>query len=110
MGQVLLHAMSQLRDSINRNGENDWLPQDDWSWFEQGWDLVLTADRNLIPGPGGRQQHLTYGTLHSALVGLWGEMYSKGRYFGCEFEIQDARWGVVGSGRMDSWGMLAATS
>lgn len=109
MGQALLHAMSDLSQSIKKNGEDGRLPEDDWSWFAQGWDCLLTADRNLILGPGGRRQHLTYGNLHAALVGLWTAVYSEGRYFACEFGIEDARWGVVGSGSMDSWGRLAGS-
>lgn len=104
MAQVLLHAMSDLDQISTQNGGNGWLPGDDWSWFEQSWNCLLTAERNLIPGPAGRPQRLTYGILHSALVGLWTAMYSQGRYFACDFEIEDARWGVVGSGSMDSWG------
>lgn len=108
MGQTLLHAIAALRDTIEHNdGQDEWLPTDDWSWSGQGWDCLLTADRNTILAPGGRVQRLTYGILHSALVGLWGEMYDKGRYFACEFEIQDARWGVVGSGRMSPWRSLS---
>lgn len=103
MGQVLLHALSELRETINENGEDGWLPEDDWSWFAETWNCLLTAERNLIPGPGGRAQHLTYGVLHNALVGLWGAMYSHGRYFACDFEIEDAQWGIVGSGSMNSW-------
>ena len=100
MGQVLIHAMIDLRETIKQNGNDGWLPNDNWSWFETSWNCLLTADRNLVPGPGG-PQHLTYGVLHSALVGLWGAMYSKGRYFACDFEIEDAQWGIVGSGSME---------
>lgn len=107
MGQVLVHAMLDLREIIKLNGKDGWLPKDDWSYFEAEWNCLLTADRNLIPAPDGREQHLTYGILHSALVGLWGAMYSQGRYFACDFEIQDAQWGVVGSGRMAPWEPVA---
>ncbi len=110
MGPVLVHAMAELRDAIRQNGEDGWVPTDDWSWFEEGWDCLLTADRNLIPAPGGRPQRLTYGVLNDALVGLWMEMYAQGRYFACDFEIRDARWGVVGGGRMDFWDGLVRTS
>lgn len=108
MGQVLVHAMLDLRETIKQNGNDGWLPDDNWSWFETSWNCLLTADRNLVPGPGG-PQHLTYGILHSALVGLWGAMYSKGRYFACDFEIKDAQWGTVGSGKMDSWDELVGS-
>ena len=107
MGQVLVHAMSDLREAISQNGEDDWLPIDEWSWFDQRWVCLLTAERNLIPGPGGRPQHLTYGTLHSALVGLWGAMYSKGKYLACDFAISDGQWGIVGSGSMSPWNSSA---
>lgn len=110
MGQTLVQAMAELLESINHNGEDDWLPTDYWSWFDQRWDCLLTAERNLIPGPGGRPQYLTYGTLHSALVGLWGAMYSKGRYFACDFEIQDGQWGIVGSGSISPWAGTLASS
>ena len=103
MGQALVHAMSDMRKTIDQNGVDDWLPTDDWSWSNERWNCFFIADRNLIPGPAGDAQHLTYGLLHNALVGLYGAMYSHGMYIACDFEIKDAQWGIVGSGSMNTW-------
>lgn len=97
--------MADLSETIKQNGEDNWLLNDDWSWFKQGWDCLLAADRNLIPGPGGRRQHVTYEILHGALVGLRGAMYSKGRYyFACDFEIQRREVGHCGEWEHESLG------
>lgn len=75
----------------------------EWSFVHDTWDCVIFCDANQHPGPGGRKQQLTYGTLHSTMTGLWGALFSKGNYFGADFDIYDGQWDKVGNGFVSPW-------
>jgi cytochrome c biogenesis protein ResB len=104
MGQVLAEAISELNTLITKPHKDGWLPTNDWTYVRQKWGCIVTVERNEVAGRKGLPQHLTYGILHSAMVGLWGGLFSKGVYRGAKFVIVDGKWGFVGSGSIAPWG------
>ena len=101
MGQILLHALRDLRLDL-RKGDG-WIPFNEWTYIEQPYDCLVTASANSKPGTGGRKQHITWGMMNSAVLGLWQTMYTGSRFCGCDFEIEVEELGVVGVGSMVAW-------
>ena len=102
MGQSLAQAMADLRQQM-RLPKDQWLPYDEWTYIEDKWSCLITAESSSMPGPMGVKQHLTYGILHSAVAGLWQVMYVEGRFYEVDFAIENAPWGIMGFGTMKQW-------
>ncbi|MCJ1456762.1 hypothetical protein MMC28_007127 [Mycoblastus sanguinarius] len=73
-----------------------WLRYEDEPYLKTAKGFYMVAKSWLIDGPQG-PQHLTYGILLSALMGLFDVCYYGEKPHASYTHIQDSNWGTVGT-------------
>lgn len=76
-------------------------------WVPDFWDpctadaqygCYIYVESSKRPGPGGFQQHMTWGILNSTFEGLFQITYVVGYSQELLFEVLDSGWGIVALG------------
>ena len=90
---------SRARAHILEHGDG-WLWAQDDPFVEEVLGCTFFAKSNPNPGPAPaqRQVHLTYGIMISVAAGLWQWMLIRDHLNMVIFDIEDAKWGIVGIG------------